>query len=107
MGFGWGIDTYIEAFYIGACSLKIAIWGNPSSEVISCANLITKGSMINQVAKSVDLPFGELTLCHGKSPFFMGSIFNSYLSLPGGGFKLHRNKEELKLLGCCVLNRAN
>ena len=35
-----------------------------------------------------DLPSGELTFCHGKSPFFMGNstismaIFNSYVSSP-------------------------
>ena len=34
------------------------------------------------------LPSGNLTFCHGKSPFFMGkstismAIFNSYVKLP-------------------------
>ena len=36
------------------------------------------------------LPSGELTFCHGKSPFFMGkstismAIFNCYVKLPEG-----------------------
>ena len=36
-----------------------------------------------------DIPSGELTFCHGKSPFFMGkstismAIFHCYVSSPG------------------------
>ena len=46
------------------------------------------------VLGSLGLPSGELTFCHGKSPFLMGkstismAIFNCYVSSPEGNLGL-------------------